>query len=96
MLFRSKTANVIRSSVFKEPSIVVDTHVKRVSYRLGLTKEKDPEKIEYDLMDKLPKEHWILYNIQIIAHGRAICTARSPKCEICPLKDECKHYLSTQ
>ncbi|HHT97681.1 MAG TPA: endonuclease III [Clostridiales bacterium] len=91
-----KTANVIRSSVFKEPSIVVDTHVKRISYRLGLTKEKDPEKIEYDLMDKLPKEHWILYNIQIIAHGRAICTARSPKCEICPLKDECKHYLSTQ
>lgn len=91
-----KTANVIRGNIFKEPSIVVDTHVKRISYRLGLTKEKNPEKIEYDLMDKLPKERWILYNIQIIAHGRAICTARSPKCEICPLKNDCKHYLNFQ
>ena len=85
-----KTANVIRGNIYNEPSIVVDTHVKRISNRLGLTKESDPEKIEYDLMKKLPKDHWILYNIQIIAFGRSICEARSPKCEECFLKDLCK------
>ena len=85
-----KTANVIRGNIYHEPSIVVDTHVKRISNRLGLTKESDPEKIEYDLMKKLPKDHWILYNIQIIAFGRSICEARSPKCEECFLKDLCK------
>ena len=85
-----KTANVIRGNIYNEPSIVVDTHVKRISNRLGLTKNTDPEKIEYDLMKKLPKDHWILYNIQIIAFGRSICEARSPKCEECFLKDLCK------
>ncbi len=85
-----KTANVIRGNIYHEPSIVVDTHVKRISRRLGFTKEEDPEKIEYDLMKKLPKEHWILYNIQIITFGRNICLARSPKCKECFLKDLCK------
>ena len=85
-----KTANVIRGNVYHEPSIVVDTHVKRISKRLGFTKETDPEKVEYDLMKVLPKEHWILYNIQIITFGRAICFARSPKCEECFLQDLCK------
>lgn len=84
-----KTANVIRGNIFREESIVVDTHVKRISKRLGLTKEEDPVKIEFDLMDVLPKEKWILFNIQIIAHGRAICTARSPKCSECFLYDFC-------
>lgn len=84
-----KTANVIRGNIYHEPSIVVDTHVKRISKRLGFTKETDPEKIEYDLMKALPKEHWILYNIQIITFGRAICFARSPKCEECFLQDLC-------
>ena len=84
-----KTANVIRGNIYHEPSIVVDTHVKRISKRLGFTKETDPEKIEYDLMKVLPKEHWILYNIQIITFGRAICFARSPKCEECFLQDLC-------
>ena len=78
-----KTANVIRGNIYNEPSIVVDTHVKRISKRLGFTKEEDPEKIEYELMRKLPKEHWILYNIQIISFGRNICFARSPKCSEC-------------
>ena len=73
-----KTANVIRGNIFHEPSVVVDTHVKRISKRLGFTKEEDPEKIEQDLMKVLPKEHWILYNIQIITFGRQICFARSP------------------
>lgn len=87
-----KTANVIRGNIFFEPSIVVDTHVKRISKRLGFTKEDDPEKVEYDLMRVLPKDHWILYNIQIITFGRDICGARSPKCERCRLTDYCGYY----
>ena len=85
-----KTANVIRGNIYNEPSIVVDTHVKRISGKLGFTKEEDPEKIEFDLMEVLPKDHWILYNIHIITLGRTICTARSPKCGECFLKDVCK------
>ncbi|MBO4281041.1 MAG: endonuclease III [Lachnospiraceae bacterium] len=85
-----KTANVIRGNVFHEPSIVVDTHVKRISRKLGLTKSEDPVQIEKDLMRLLPKEQWILWNIQIIAHGRSICPARKPQCETCFLKDLCK------
>ncbi|OUO80795.1 endonuclease III [Blautia sp. An249] len=85
-----KTANVIRGNIFHEPSIVVDTHVKRISRRLRLTKEEDPVKIEMDLMKVLPKDHWILYNIQIITFGRQICFARGPKCEECFLTKYCK------
>ena len=84
-----KTANVIRGQVYQDPSIVVDTHVKRISRKLGFTKETDPEKVEYDLMKVLPKDHWILYNIHIITLGRTICTARSPRCAECFLKDYC-------
>jgi endonuclease-3 len=87
-----KTANVIRGNIYQEPSIVVDTHVKRLSRKLGFTKEEDPEKIEYDLMKVLPKDHWILYNIQIITHGRGLCTARSPRCQECFLREHCKEY----
>ena len=90
-----KTANVIRGNIYNDPSIVVDTHVKRISRRLGFTEETDPEKIEYDLMKVLPKEHWILYNIQIISFGRNICFARSPKCEECFLQDLCKSEDNT-
>lgn len=85
-----KTANVIRGNIYNDPSVVVDTHVKRISKKLGFTKEDDPVKIEYDLMKVLPKDHWILYNIQIITLGRTICTARNPKCEECFLADLCK------
>ena len=84
-----KTANVIRGNIYNEPSIVVDTHVKRVSKKLGLTEETDPVKVEYDLMKKLPKDHWILWNLQIIAHGRSICKAPKPDCKNCFLKDLC-------
>lgn len=87
-----KTANVIRGNIYNDPSVVVDTHVKRISKRLGITKQDDPEKVEQDLMKELPKEHWILYNIQIITFGRAICTARSPKCQECLLQKYCKEY----
>lgn len=85
-----KTANVIRGNIYHDPSIVVDTHVKRISKRLGFTKEDDPVKVEFDLMKVLPKEHWILYNIQIITFGRNICFARNPKCSECFLQDICK------
>lgn len=85
-----KTANVIRGNIYHEPSVVVDTHVKRISKKLGFTKSEDPEKVEQDLMKALPKDHWILYNIQIITLGRSICTARNPKCTECFLADLCK------
>ena len=84
-----KTANVIRGNIYDDPSIVVDTHVKRISKKLGFTTETDPEKVEYALMKVLPQDHWIMYNIQIITLGREICTARSPKCERCFLSDYC-------
>lgn len=85
-----KTANVIRGNVYHDPSIVVDTHVKRISKRLGFTNNDDPVKVEMDLMKVLPKDHWILYNIQIITFGRNICSARNPKCGDCFLNDICK------
>lgn len=84
-----KTANVIRGNIYHEPSIVVDTHVQRISRRLGFTKEEDPVKIEFSLMELLPKEQWILYNLRIITLGRSICTARNPKCSECFLKVDC-------
>ncbi len=84
-----KTANVIRSHIFGEPSMVVDTHVGRISRKLGLTKETDPVKVEFALMKAIPKDHWSLWNVQIIALGRTICTARGPKCEECFLNDLC-------
>ena len=84
-----KTANVIRGNIFHEPSVVVDTHVKRISKKLGLTKADDPEKVEYELMEVLPKDHWILWNIHIITLGRTICTARNPKCSQCFLRELC-------
>ncbi len=84
-----KTANVIRGNIYNLPSIVVDTHVKRISKKLGLTENDDPEKVEYDLMAVLPEDHWILWNIDIITLGRTICTARNPKCEECFLRELC-------
>lgn len=85
-----KTANVILGNIYHKPSVVVDTHVKRISQKLGFTKENDPEKIEKELMEILPENHWILYNIQIITHGRGLCTARSPQCADCFLNDLCR------
>ena len=84
-----KTANVIRGNIYNDPSIVVDTHVKRISKKLGFTGEDDPVKVEFDLMEVIPKDHWILYNSHIITLGRSICTARKPDCGNCFLKDVC-------
>lgn len=87
-----KTANVIRGNIFHEPSVVVDTHVKRISRKLGLTREDDPVKVEMELMKVLPKEHWILYNIQIITLGRQICKAPTPRCGECFLTEHCADF----
>ncbi|MEA4816587.1 MAG: endonuclease III [Lachnospiraceae bacterium] len=87
-----KTANVIRGNIYNIPSIVVDTHVKRISRHLGFAKSGDPAKMEFELMEVLPKEHWIRYNTQIIAHGRKICIARRPKCKECFLSPYCDTY----
>ena len=87
-----KTANVIRGNIYHEPSIVVDTHVKRISARLGFTEETDPAKVELDLMRVLPKDHWILYNMQIITLGRQLCKALNPKCGECFLTEVCPCY----
>lgn len=84
-----KTANVILGNIYRKPSIVVDTHVKRISRKLGFTTETEPEKVEYALQKVLPKDHWILYNMQIITLGRTICKAPTPKCNECFLKDIC-------
>lgn len=91
-----KTANVIRGNIYHDPSIVVDTHVKRISKKLGLTREEDPVKIEMELMKVLPRDHWILYNIQIITFGREICKAPSPKCEQCFLTHLCRNYKNRE
>ncbi|MGA2225264.1 MAG: endonuclease III, partial [Syntrophobacteraceae bacterium] len=84
-----KTANVVLGNSFGIPGVVVDTHVARLSARLGLTSEKDPDKIERDLMALIPKEKWIKFSHQLIQHGRKICIARKPKCSICPLRPHC-------
>jgi len=85
-----KTANVVLGNAFGiAEGIVVDTHVARVSARLALTKETDPEKIEQDLMQILPPQEWTLFSHLLIFHGREICQARKPRCSACPLLPNC-------
>ena len=85
-----KTANVVLGSAFNIPGMVVDTHVSRISKRLGFTGSNNPVKIEYDLMEIIPKENWNDFSLQLIYFGRAICTARNPKCPTCPIYDLCE------
>jgi endonuclease-3 len=85
-----KTANVVLGTAYGVASgVVVDTHVDRLSHRLDLTKEKDPKKIEQDLMKIIPKEKWIVFSHQLIWHGRLVCQARRPRCPDCSLVDLC-------
>jgi len=85
-----KTANVVLGVAFgKAEGVVVDTHVQRLSQRLGLTKEEDPKKIERDLMEALPKSDWIDASHLLIWHGRRVCSARKPQCDKCVLRDRC-------
>ena len=89
-----KTANVVLGNAFGIASgVVVDTHVSRLSQRLGLTVETTPEKIEIDLAEIVPKKDWILFPHLLIWHGRAVCQARKPKCEVCVLEDLCPSSL---
>ena len=86
-----KTANVVLGTAFGIASgVVVDTHVQRISQRLGFTKHSDPKRIEGDLMKAIPKDRWISFSNQIILHGRALCIARKPKCVECPLDSLCR------
>lgn len=85
-----KTANVILGNAYNIASgIVVDTHVRRLSGRLGLSSHTDPDKIEQDLLAVVPREDWIIFAHLLILHGRKICVARAPKCPVCPLNDLC-------
>jgi endonuclease-3 len=85
-----KTANVVLNTAFNLPSgIIVDTHVARVSQRLGLTQREKPEEIEQELMKLIPQDQWTFFGPATVLHGRYTCTARKPKCEECPLNDLC-------
>ncbi len=85
-----KTANVVLGNAFgKNEGVVVDTHVGRISQRLGLTKHDDPVKIEQDLMQVIPQEDWALWSHLLIYHGRRVCQARKPKCDVCELAKWC-------
>jgi endonuclease-3 len=77
----------------KVEGIAVDTHVKRLANRLGFSQESDPDKIERDLMRSIPREHWFDFTYVLIDHGRAVCAARKPKCEICPVNHLCPSSL---
>ena len=86
-----KTANVVLGNCFGVPGLTVDTHMKRVNRRLGLTREEDPVKIERDLMALIPEKEWTVYSHRIITHGRECCDAKRPRCAACPLREECPH-----
>lgn len=84
-----KTASVVLAEAFGQPAIAVDTHVKRVSKRLGLTTQTDPVKVEQDLKALMPHRHWNKLSMRLIQFGRDVCDARSPRCWECPLEDVC-------
>lgn len=84
-----KTANVILGVAYGVPGVVVDTHVIRLTNRMGLTRQKDPVKIEFEMMDLISKKDWTDFGLLFIQHGRAICEARRPKCEVCPIHAIC-------
>ena len=88
-----KTANLILGDIFGIPGIVVDTHAKRLANRMGLTDNDNPEKIEYDLMKIVPKAEWTRFCHQLVLHGRAVCTARNPKCDKCLVNECCPNKL---
>jgi endonuclease-3 len=95
-----KTANIVLGNSYPEKlatdpdvGIAVDTHVRRVSHRLGFTEQKDPTKIERDLMELLPKDEWFGFSYLLIDHGRALCKAPTPKCEPCPVNHLCPSSL---
>ncbi len=91
-----KTANLILGDIFGKPGIVVDTHCGRIARRIGLTKNQNPTKVEFDLIKIVPKEYQSRFCHQLVLHGRAICRAASPRCNECPAKDFCENYLRSK
>ncbi|HHX17516.1 MAG TPA: endonuclease III [Clostridium sp.] len=89
-----KTANVVLGNVFKIPAIVIDTHAKRLSNRIGLSDSDNPEKIEFDLMKVVPKENWTKFSQQLVYHGRSVCKARKPDCKNCNILKYCNYGQS--
>lgn len=88
-----KTANVVMLEAFHNPQgVAVDTHCKRISNRIGLSKEQQPEKIEQDLLKQFPKEYYDTLNHILIWHGRNICLSRNPKCDVCPISNYCQEF----
>lgn len=85
-----KTANLVLGDIFGKPAVVVDTHCKRIAKRIGLTTNDDPTKVEMDLKKIVPPDYQLRMCHQFVSHGRAICTARNPKCAVCPIKEVCK------
>jgi len=90
-----KTANMVLGASYGVPGVIVDTHVTRVSQRLGLTENKDAVKIEFDLNELIPQDRWTRFSNQLIWHGRTVCMARKPKCDQCPLSKWCDYYNQT-
>jgi endonuclease-3 len=87
-----KTANLLMAEAFGRPGMIVDTHCRRVSQRLGFTREEDPEKIERDLRALIPEPDWTAWSHAMVFHGRYGCSARKPACERCPLTDLCDFF----
>ena len=85
-----KTANLVLGDIFGKPAVVVDTHCKRIAKRIGLTTNDDPTKVEMDLKKIVPPDYQLRMCHQFVAHGRGVCTARSPKCAVCRMKEVCK------
>lgn len=85
-----KTANVVLGNWFQRPAIVVDTHVKRVSHRLGLAASDDPDRIELSLQRLIPRRSWTAGSQRLLLHGRYVCLARRPKCDVCPIYAQCR------
>ena len=84
-----KTANVMLGNAFGQPSIVVDTHVKRVAKRLGLTRTDNPERVEQDLQQLMPESQWTAFSQRLLLHGRYVCLARKPQCRTCAIYQQC-------
>ncbi len=84
-----KTANIILGNAYGQQAIAVDTHVKRVSHRLGWAKSDDPNKIEFELMEVMPRGRWTMACHQLVFHGRRVCTAKNPQCPTCPVNKLC-------
>ena len=85
-----KTANIVITMGYNKPGVAVDTHVHRISNRLGLVETKSPSQTEFALRKTLPKRYWIVFNDLLVMHGKAVCTPISPKCSICPITEYCK------